>query len=253
MIAWMKRHERTIIVFGALLFIGTFLIKDVVGEYVKDLATSIADTERSFRSREEFFELRKQIRDFYDDFDVRTTTKKRESPYAAAHRTIIALDELSAWSMAPKSSIERYEFQYLQLRRPLDEQIKNIDELLEYVALPKELNDQFQKDKKEVDALRDKVKELDQQEKVIRADSNSKYYYDYTLTGMADVQIELDEIETRVTKLAPTLVDFAKAKEHKDEALYTVCKAVNGLCFVLGIALALVGKFYRFEVFGGPG
>jgi chromosome segregation ATPase len=229
-IAWMKSHERTITIFGALILAGTFLIKDIIGEDMKDLKDSISQSESIFRTKMEFLAVRNKL-----DFIQKDVSKVRDE----IDSTKIKSSQQKPTRSAEESFWNSSEFQYIQMRLPIDKEVENIEELAEFVPMAKEDRKTVADDKKALETLEAEAQKLDQKKHAPQDLEDS----------MMSIELRASEVEIQLRYISESLLSLAKKTEHEKEAYYKACKWGTVMCFVIGLAIALVGKIYDFEVF----
>jgi hypothetical protein len=236
-VGWMKKHERSIVIFGALGLVGTFILKEMVADSLKDFKDSVSEAESSFRARSEFMDLRKQIaiveqrvRNMADVQDrvINKTKPAKEMPQASeqsgAHR------------------VPYFELDYTGMRMPVDDKIANVEELLEYVKLPEEDAKRLQDDKAFLEKMLTDARALDQ------GNPSAKETEDKVLQMNVGVML----VDDHLGQLAPRLLRLARDEERSRERQYGWCKRLNLFFFIAGVALAVVAKLYDFKAFGGP-
>ena len=214
---FVKRHDRQLAIFGGFLLLATFVVREIVRENLKELKDSLAAAENTFRIRDEFMLLHRQLK----AVDERMGKSENTSTLPLT----ITLD--------PSKRISEEQVKIAQLSEAIAEEMDNIGDLVEKM----QLNPDDAKDYVKLVADTDDVK--DSYQKVMMRDGS-----------MESKMLEMIKAEEKAQQLQHTLLtdvrilEEAREQEHRREKEYRVVTYVSYALFLIGSALGLLGKIY---------
>jgi hypothetical protein len=243
-----RRHEGVVIIFGAFLLAGTFILKEIVGENLKDLKDSLDQAENSFRIRTEFLALREKMGVLGDQL-TRLEAQNTKS-------NVVGVNTKGQGPLpddGPQMPSGLYGVNLLKDElRPVEEEMQNIDDLVEKTPLSGESARQLQECRDHLTDVREAVsKERDQLRTRDGKPLGGMIGSMLALASVSGVRAEISLLARSVNYLVPKVLEIAKQQEKKKEHDYSVVKWINFVCFLIGLSLAALGKWFDVGVIGG--
>jgi hypothetical protein len=213
--AFVKRHDRWLVILGGFLLITTFVVKEIVRENMKELKDSLAGAEQTFRVRAEFGSLHRELQ--------------------------VINSRLGSAQTSPSEPVKipdndtrvREELEKLKERtRRIEEYMGTIDDLVQKMVLDTD-------DRKDYDKLQ-------AQERLV-VDSLQNIQNG---TGVAEVKLPMianglndaDKVEKQLSEVMVDVLPVARAEEESRERRYQYVSWVSYGLFLIGSVFSLIGR-----------
>jgi hypothetical protein len=211
---FVRQHDRSLVIIAGFIVVGTFILKEIVREDLKDLKASLSEAESTFRTRGEFILLRKQVKNL------------AENVFSMPHKAGIAKEP------APTVMDE-----IVRLRdegEAVSEEMDNISDIVEKLSLNSEERKNYEERKGEA------AKASHAWEEILKSEIVPEEKRKRAVKTLAEAQ----NVEEGLLNATPEVIEKAREQETRKELTYAIVTWSSFVLFLIGSVMGLIGRIY---------